>query len=83
MKLTRILGWTCPFGRVEFVPANPGYKVFWRPDGKTSFGRVGWIDSQPTANIARFFIRREVALARGLCAYTYADANIDPPCNPN
>ena len=85
MKLTRLAVFTCDFGRLEFLPALPGHKVFWRPvvagtpDGLGTARRVGWIDNPVTPKLARFFIRVAVAEDRGLPKYTFADQNQDPP----
>ena len=37
MKLTHIQAFTCPFGRLEFIPAQPGFLALWRANGKDTF----------------------------------------------
>jgi hypothetical protein len=80
MKITRISGWTSPFGRVEFVPALPGVKVLWQKAGQVNYRLVYWGDKlRPTLHNARFFIRKAVAEDQGKPPYFYSDQNIDPP----
>jgi hypothetical protein len=93
MKLTRIIAWRYGgFGVVEFLPAQPGHKVFWSTGvGKAlAIGpgwllpsaprKLAWITDPPTAKLARFFARRAVAEDQGLPPYTYTDRNTDPVC---
>ena len=81
MKLTRMSSFLSSFGRIEFLPAEPGCKVLWTPkDGRTR--RVHWFSSpaeKPSTKLALFFTRVGVAQDRGLPPHTFTDMNIDPP----
>ena len=43
MKLTRIHTFACPFGRLEFIPAQPGFRALWRASGQDTFRQVAWL----------------------------------------
>ena len=81
MKLTRISSFLSEFGRVDFLPAEPGCKVLWTPkDGSPR--KVHWFASRaekPSVKLALFFARMGVAQDRGLPPHTFTDQNIDPP----
>ena len=85
MKLTRIQAFACPFGRLEFIPAQPGFRALWRASGQDTFRQVAWFESETwqawskkRLALARWCVRKAVAEDQGKPPYSYCDTNTDP-----
>ena len=86
MQLTSLVGFTSPYGRLDFFTEKHvppcRFKMYWHAKGLPTCRLIGYTQLNPTPKLAIFFIRKSVAEDRGESRYKYTDSNTDPVYQP-